>query len=252
MRRVAIDKFIALGITLRYLRGVVAGEQVHGDLHILAQIESLQAQLDQLGLRVTHTLSRRILSIRPELAKASPPVFLDDAAAEHLRQAAARVEETLLAESTQREVYEAAETRHRTTDLMDAPERLLSAGTFAKMQPASQRDFAEAGRCLVCLRSTASAFHVLRATEGELRTFYERWVKRGRIAEPRMWGPMCANLRSKHPPPTLELLDLLDHIRKSFRNPTQHPDAEYSLDQAQDLYALCSDAISRMVNHVNR
>ena len=116
----------------------------------------------------------------------------------------------------------------------------------------SQRDFSEAGKCLVCSRPTASAFHILRATEGELRQLYLHKVKRNRIPEPRNWGPITGSLKERREKLPDELMALLDHIRKSYRNPTQHPEAEYTLDQAQDLFGLCSDAIARMVNYVNK
>ena len=51
-----------------------------------------------------------------------------------------------------------------------------------------------------------------------------------------MWGPMVEKLRSKNQPkPSSDLLDHLDLIRKNYRNPTQHPDKFYSIDEAQDL-----------------
>jgi len=45
------------------------------------------------------------------------------------------------------------------------------------------------------------------------------------------------------------LLESLDYIRKSYRNPTNHPEAVYSLDQAEDLLGLCIDVTNKMDNH---
>jgi len=39
----------------------------------------------------------------------------------------------------------------------------------------------------------------------------------------------------------------LDNIRRSFRNPTQHPDKIYDIQEVQDLFGLCIDAINRMI-----
>jgi len=44
--------------------------------------------------------------------------------------------------------------------------------------------------------------------------------------------------------------DHLDHIRRSFRNPTQHPDKIYDIQEAQDLFGLCVDAVNRMSRSV--
>jgi len=42
------------------------------------------------------------------------------------------------------------------------------------------------------------------------------------------------------------MLDHLDHIRVSFRNPIQHREARYELEEAQDLLSLSIDALNRM------
>jgi hypothetical protein len=43
------------------------------------------------------------------------------------------------------------------------------------------------------------------------------------------------------------LLNQLDYIRAQFRNPTQHPDKIYDIQEVQDLWGLCVDVINRMV-----
>ena len=93
---------------------------------------------------------------------------------------------------------------------------------------------------------TAAAFHFLRGTEEALRDFYLKSVKRDRIKEPRMWGPIVSHLRTRKKPPPALLLDNLDSLRSNFRNPTQHPEKVFDLDEAQDLLALAIDSINRM------
>ncbi len=63
-----------------------------------------------------------------------------------------------------------------------------------------------------------------------------------------MWGPMIISLRKrkKSRPPDV-LLNNLDNIRVSFRNPTQHPEKIYDIQEAQDLFGLCVDVVSRMI-----
>ena len=39
----------------------------------------------------------------------------------------------------------------------------------------------------------------------------------------------------------------LDHIRSNFRNPTDHPEKIYDIEEVQDLLNVRCDAISRMV-----
>jgi len=66
-----------------------------------------------------------------------------------------------------------------------------------------------------------------------------------------MWGPMITELRAKRTnrPPQV-LLDSLDNIRVYYRNPTQHPDAIYDIDSAQDLFGVCIDVIGKMASEL--
>lgn len=52
--------------------------------------------------------------------------------------------------------------------------------------------------------------------------------------------------KKKNPPPK-ELIEVLDRIRVSFRNPTSHPDKMYDSDEVQDLFGLVVDALNKIV-----
>jgi hypothetical protein len=59
---------------------------------------------------------------------------------------------------------------------------------------------------------------------------------------------MLKQLREKkRVKPPDALLDTLDRIRVNFRNPTSHPEKIYDLDEVQDLFGLCVDALNRIV-----
>lgn len=60
------------------------------------------------------------------------------------------------------------------------------------------------------------------------------------------------SLRHRKKPPPAALLDNLDNIRRSFRNPTQHPDKIYDIQEAQDLFHLCVDVVNRMAPLLRR
>jgi hypothetical protein len=55
-------------------------------------------------------------------------------------------------------------------------------------------------------------------------------------------------MRNRGKPPAGPLLNNLDNIREHYRNPTQHPDKVYDINEVQDLFGLCIDAINRMVS----
>jgi len=60
---------------------------------------------------------------------------------------------------------------------------------------------------------------------------------------------MTNELRAKktNKPPKV-LLDSLDMVRNSYRNPTQHPEAKYDINEAQDLFGICLDSMSKMAS----
>jgi hypothetical protein len=107
----------------------------------------------------------------------------------------------------------------------------------------------EAGKCIAFERPTAAAFHLMRATEAVLRAFYFQHVQRNRIQQ-MLWGPVVQDLRGRRKFGGNERFSVLfanlDNIRLSFRNPTQHPDKTYDIQEVQDLWGLCVDVISRM------
>lgn len=85
----------------------------------------------------------------------------------------------------------------------------------------AQYDFEEAGKCLAFERSTAAAFHILRGTEGVLRSYYCSLVRRKESrVNPLLWGPMVDSLKKLQKQPPIVLLNNLDNLRFSFRNPT--------------------------------
>ena len=62
-----------------------------------------------------------------------------------------------------------------------------------------------------------------------------------------MWFAMVEELRKKRKTKAhVPLYDHLDHIRVNFRNPTQHPDKTYDIDEVQDLWSLGVDVVNRM------
>jgi hypothetical protein len=79
---------------------------------------------------------------------------------------------------------------------------------------------------------------------------YFHFKKSKRIKKP-MWGPMTDELRKKiGGKPDLVILDTLDVIRKSYRNPTQHPETIYDIESGQDLFGLCLDILNKMTQYL--
>jgi hypothetical protein len=123
---------------------------------------------------------------------------------------------------------------------------LFAESVYTDMPEMAQYDFTEAGKCIACELPTAAAFHVLRGTECILRKCYASHI----TTSPNQfldWAKIVKELSDLNDDPLpKELLDHLDNIRKSFRNPTAHPEKRYDLDEAQDLFNLCVDVVNRI------
>ncbi len=163
---------------------------------------------------------------------------------------AVRVETVIFAESSIKRIYVLPNRRFNSEYLLNSPQSLLKAGAFDKLDEIAKQDISSACRCILFGEATAAAFHILRATESVLKSYYFHYKKQHRLAKP-MWGPMVTELKAKtknRPPETL--LTSLDLIRSAYRNPTQHPEALYEIDSAQDLFGVCLDAIGKMASEL--
>jgi len=177
---------------------------------------------------------------------ASDDTQLGAKVAEMVRVQSNVIEKVIFAEASIKKIYILPNRRFNSEYLLSSPERLLKDGAYDKLDEIARQDIASACRCILFGEATAAAFHILRATESVLKSYYWQYKKQNRLAKP-MWGPMLKELQAKtknKPPQTL--LTSLDLIRSAYRNPTQHPEAMYEIDSAQDLFGVCLDVIGKM------
>ena len=154
------------------------------------------------------------------------------------------IEQMVFAEAQTKKIYSLTETRFSLDSLINKPWQMFAKGAFICLPEPAVYDVSEAFMCIVLSRATATAFHILRATEATLRAYYCQVVKRGRVKQP-MWGNMIIHLNKRRKPDE-SLLNRLDYIRNTYRNPTSHPEARYTIEQAQDLLGLCIDVMNAM------
>jgi hypothetical protein len=218
-------------------------------------IKELKESLEELGLPVT----LRVLNVDPvreittELEATTAddpedPPKLSAGQVRRLNSAMDHVQSTLIAEASGTYAYVVTDKRVGTDTLLDEIGRLFDPGVYESLPAIAQRDLANAGRAIAFEMPTAAVFHLMRALEAVLRALYCHTIRQNRLKEPRSWKGMLEQMRAKktNPPPS-PLLDHFDHLREHFRNPTQHPDAEYDMNSAQNLLSLAVDAADRAV-----
>lgn len=240
MRSTSIYSFFAFGYNYNWLRNHSAGAS---KAEVINQITNICNRMDALNLPVTKQAAQDLFKYRDKLS-AVPDGDVDDDTSQEIIKIIADFDKTLDAELQLKKVFLLTPKRYDLDRLMDAPGELLGKGVFDQLPPATAKDFTLGCRQIALSQSTASAFHLMRAAEGEVKNLYFAFKRTKRLDKP-MWGPMIAQLRAKNnPKPSKMLLDHLDHIRENFRNPTQHPDTFYNIDQAQDLLNSTVTAIN--------
>lgn len=252
MRAQSIRGYYWFGTCLRYLQDVQAGIPLApegGGSYVCYNLEMFFQNLHELGLNVTERAAWELKEILTQLESKGPETTLTSDEARTLSKAATEVRKTLEAEIYGLEVYVVTPKRLDVKRLIEDPGSLFAPKVFGKLPSIAQYDLSEAAKCIAFERSTAAAFHILRATEDVLRDFYKALARQKRVDL--MWGPMVSDLKKRPKAKKHQvLLTHLDNIRLSFRNPTQHPEATYDIHEVQDLWGLCVDAINRMAKEL--
>jgi hypothetical protein len=203
--------------------------------------------MEELDLRVSGRTdaAASLRELLGELQRCDDKAVLSEKQAHTLSKQVDLLRETLEAELSGIDVYSVSPKRFDNTLLIQNPAGLLAPGVFQRLPEIARYDFTEGARCIAYELPTAAAFHLMRSTESVLRAFYAALVPGS--AKAQMWGDIITDLRkARVGEDHAALLNHLDHIRLSFRNPTQHPEARYDIHEIQDLMGVCIDAINRM------
>ncbi|MCH7723510.1 MAG: hypothetical protein IIC76_09320 [Bacteroidetes bacterium] len=241
----SIELYYFFGTQMRYLQDSLEGTNFPGENYVQENIERFLSNIGKLGLEVTQRASRELKKFL-EKAFESDTQQLDADQARELSKLMSEIRLTLDAEIEGVYSYVTTPKRLDIDKLLDDVSALFSPGTYESFPDIAKYDFNEAGKCIAFERPTAAAFHILRATEANLRHYYKNMIRHKRISS-EMWGPIVHDLRARNKTKKFTTLNNhMDNIRLSFRNPTQHPEATYDIHEVQDLLSVCIDANNRM------
>jgi hypothetical protein len=242
--------YIQIGLCLRLLRNI---DNANTAELAKAAIETLTVNLQKgnFDVSLAAMTSTSFGEMKKELEAAEAEKPIPASLVSKIKNQSTTLENVVFAEAITKKIYVLPSRRFNTEYLLAEPKRLLRAGAYEKLEEIAKNDFSSSCRCILFGESTAAAFHILRATESVLKSYYFHHRRQNRIAKP-MWGPMVDQLRSKtrNKPPE-SLLASLDLIRTAYRNPTQHPEALYEIDSAQDLFGVCLDVIGKMTDELS-
>jgi hypothetical protein len=252
VKQTSIWEYIWVGTSLRYLQDQQAGMTVKAEWGTVDNLNSFLNTLDTLGLHVTKRASYDLQDLHKEFKSKTPDYKLTKDDADRIKKAAGKVRDTFQAETEGVFTYVVTDKRIDVKKLLSNAGLLFSPGVFDACLDVARYDFMEAGKCIAFERPTAAAFHILRGTESVVRMFYKRYIRPAQTGL--AWGQMTHALATKPSgkKPAIVILQNLDHIRINFRNPTQHPDKIYDIQEAQDLFSLCIDSVNRMIASINK
>jgi hypothetical protein len=221
--------------------------RVHGASYVLSGIERARELFESFHLTVTkRAADLELVPLYRELAATATDTMLTTEQATRLVDVMGSLQKTMYAVTSGHLAYIVSNKRYDVTRLVGDVRSLFAPHVFDSLPEVGRYDFAEAGKCIAFEVPTGAAFHLLRGTEDVLRTFYCQRIKTHRV-KPLLWGPMVDGLRKRSKPPPIVLTNDLDNIRLQFRNPTQHPDKIYDIEEVQDLLGRCTDVVNRMM-----
>lgn len=135
---------------------------------------------------------------------------------------------------------------YATSDLVERSEIVFPESLRNRLQGKTVADIRAAGRCLAFDNPTAAGFHILRAIESEMSQYFHRVTGKSLPTRMRNWGIYLNSLRKAdgHDP---KVVEFLDQIRTSYRNPITHPEVNLESDEAEVLLGVAVAAIRQMI-----
>lgn len=247
--------FIRLGGRLRYLSGRVEGNKIIGENYIYDNLQWLRRDLDAIGLRVSlNMFDKKLSGLVDEFAALAEVSELDDESnlldswrANALISDILFVEETVFCEAKEQVIASPLPRRFSLEHLLNDPGKILGSGVYDDLSDVAKHDLEYSCRSIAFECPTAAAFHILRCVEECVRILHKAYFPRKQTDKP--WGPLVLALsqKPKKPKPEEILVEHLNHLRKRFRNPTDHPEKIYEIEEAEDLVHLSVDVINRVM-----
>lgn len=246
MKPVSIYKYINLGGQLSYLRSVNEGYRVHDPDTILDNINQFIANINKSELEVTKNALIKLKEFSKELEITDKDYRINKEEERVLFQIMDKILFVIKAESKSKFTFIISEKRIDVNKLLFDIKSILAHDVFDVLPDNIQYDIKESGKCIAYECPTASAFHVLRGVEGLLRTLLKKLSPQVDTSQMN-WGPLIIELRNLNISDLSILLDNLDRIRDNYRNPTNHPEKIFNIEEAQDLFNMCVGVVNDIV-----
>ena len=187
--------------------------------------------------------------VKTEAEKLNKPDTTADALCRNTITKAKQFEIVLSAELQTMATYHATQKGiYSTTDLIEKAEYILPLNVIIKVSKGIREEIRHSGRCLAFDNATASAFHMMRATESIIRDYYISVCKPESKKALSNWGAYIKKLQQSEDPEVKEVVVLLQQIKDRHRNLIMHPEVVLSPDEAFTLFEIAQGAIITMAD----
>ncbi|MDR7271239.1 hypothetical protein J2X20_003907 [Pelomonas saccharophila] len=110
-------------------------------------------------------------------------------------------------------------------------------------------DVREAGKCLAFELPTAAGFHIFRAVESVVRSYWD--AVRGSHPHPKNQGlGSYLGLLTKHGLGDAKVLAVLTQLKDLHRNPIAHPQVTLTVEEAVSIFGIAQSAVSAMLKTI--
>lgn len=252
MESIKISTYLYTGTALRFLQDRQEGDPIHQKSWVIENINNFLRDLKLLNLKVTLRASVELKNLLIEFKKENIDAKLSKRRAEELRTIMSNIRHTFFAEAQGINTFIVSERNYNTDKLLCNMQSLFGSVIFNSLPDIAQYDFNEAGKCIAYQRSTAAAFHLLRGIEASLLLYHNNFFRGKNLGK--TWGNLTHALKNKTRGklPDSITVNHLDNIRHSFRNPTQHPEKTYDIQEVENLLGLTLDVINRMIKGLDK
>ena len=253
MQRVNVYDFCELGGHLWLLETITPGSTVllHWRKILSAQYKLGGVLADRLiPVRISHDNISKLLRVLDKHVPQEPDDIdfsheFTDAEVGDISASVSQVKTVLNAEYAKVDTYFVEPKGiYSTPDLIERAENALPPRVLSWIGDETKVDLHQAGRCLAFDLPTAAAFHIWRATERVLLKYRLAWVKKP--TKSRNWKSYIIDLEKTSA--NAKVLRVIDQIRDLHRNPTMHPDAFLTVDDAVTLLGIAASVIIAMVS----
>jgi hypothetical protein len=176
----------------------------------------------------------------------TPPPVIPAIQIYRVSSAATNFETVLAAEVATMDTYFVSQKgSYKTQDLIDRAQIMFPENIRKDLPDRTIEDIKAAGRCFVLDCPTAAGFHILRGVESVLALYYQHVIGKPIPTLMRNWGVYIKKLRRGGA--SKKIVQMLQHIKDEYRNPTLHPEEMLNSDEVEVLLGICNSVIRMMI-----